>query len=72
AALYSLSQKINQKWRLDEERNQLFNRRFTTNDENFSTTIALDDVYLKENDKLKSSNRGIDNMIGSGLAILGW
>lgn len=67
--MFSLSQKVANKWQYAKDREDLINRRFAPND---STTIHLDDVNLDHNDRLHSSHRQIDDLLRSGSSIIGY
>ncbi|CAG0883539.1 unnamed protein product [Darwinula stevensoni] len=68
AALRNLQHKRYARERELMEREELLTRRFTPNDQ--SDTSVLIDYALQQHTSLQNTNRGLDELIGSGTSIL--
>jgi len=55
--------------RAERERDELLNRRFTKNTDINDTTILIDSSIQHQN-SLQGANRGVDDLLGSGMSIL--
>uniref|UniRef100_A0AC35TJU4 Golgi SNAP receptor complex member 2 n=1 Tax=Rhabditophanes sp. KR3021 TaxID=114890 RepID=A0AC35TJU4_9BILA len=67
---YSLSNthiRLTNRWRAASDREELFQRTFTPNND---AHVSLDDQDLLMNDKLQGSNRGIDELLDHGASVL--
>lgn len=66
ASLNALTSRLTNKWRIAAEREELLHQRFRPNE----TTVNFGDQELLINDKIKQSNRGVDELISHGTAVL--
>jgi len=67
SSVYNLQQKLVARWRNEQEREELLNRRFTAND---STTISLLDGDLDHHNRLLSMDNKMDGLISTGYTAL--
>lgn len=66
-AISAIFTRLSVKWRAASEREELLHQRFRPNE---STTLSMEDHELQMNDRLSSSNRQVDDLIGQGVAVL--
>ncbi|KJH48260.1 vesicle transport v-SNARE protein [Dictyocaulus viviparus] len=66
-AIAAINSRLTAKWRAISDREELLHQRFQTNE---STRLCLEDHELHINDRLKSSNRQVDDLISHGAAVL--
>ncbi|CAI6362248.1 unnamed protein product [Macrosiphum euphorbiae] len=69
SALRTHQQNQLRRLRVEQEREELLNRRFTRNADMNDTTILIDSSIQHQN-SLQGANRGVDDLLGSGASIL--
>ncbi|KAI6170930.1 hypothetical protein M3Y97_01105800 [Aphelenchoides bicaudatus] len=66
SSLNALQVRLHDRWRRAAEREELLHQRFRPNE----TSVNFGDQELLINDKVRSANRGVDDLIAHGTAVL--